>query len=93
MAKTERRVATEERRMISFDVTREEERMITEAAKRSKMSRAAWVRSACYAEAILSGDLVAVRLLGGRLKGRLVDAMRAHGLIREQAEGRMEERG
>ncbi len=81
MAKTERRVATAERRMISFDVNPEEEQMITEAARRAGMSRAAWIRSACYSEAILSGDLEAMRLIGGKLRMKFLEAVKAHGLL------------
>jgi hypothetical protein len=81
MAKTERRVATEERRMISFDVTPEEERMISEAAKKDGMSRAAWIRSACYGEAIMSGNLEAVRLLGIRGRAKLVEWLKGKGLL------------
>jgi len=81
MAKTERRVATAERRMISFDVTPDEERMITELARKDGMSRAAWIRSACYGEAILSGNLEAVRLLNIRGRGKLVEWLKGKGLL------------
>jgi hypothetical protein len=81
MAKTERRVATAERRMISFDVTPDEERMINELARKDGMSRAAWIRSACYGEAILSGHLEAVRLLSIRGRGKLVEWLKGKGLL------------
>jgi len=81
MAKTERRVATAERRMIAFDVTPEEERMITEAARKDGMSRAAWIRSACYGEAIMSGNLEAVRLLGIRGRAKLVEWLKSKGIL------------
>jgi hypothetical protein len=81
MAKTERRVATAERRMIAFDVTPDEERMITEAARRDGMSRAAWIRSACYGEAIMSGNLEAVRLLGIRGRAKVVEWLKSKGIL------------
>lgn len=81
MAKTERRVATAERRMIAFDVTPEEERMITEAARKDGMSRAAWIRSACYGEAIMSGNLEAVRLLGVRGRAKVVEWLKSKGIL------------
>ena len=81
MAKTERRVATAERRMISFDVTLDEERMINELARKDGMSRAAWIRSACYGEALLSGSLEAVRLLRIRGRGKLLEWLRGKGLL------------
>jgi hypothetical protein len=81
MAKTERRVATAERRMLSFDVTPEEERMITEAAKKDGISRAAWIRSACYGEAIMSGNLDAVRLLSIRGRAKVVEWLKQKGLF------------
>ena len=81
MAKTERRVATAERRMIAFDVTPDEERMITEAARKDGMSRAAWIRSACYGEAIMSGNLEAVRLLGVRGRAKLVEWLKSKRIL------------
>jgi hypothetical protein len=61
--------------MMNFDLTTEEELLIKKAAKREGVSVSDFVRSCIYLWLVTSGNVDAIRLLGGRLRHRMTKAM------------------
>ena len=61
--------------MMNFDVTTEEEALIKKAAKKEGVSVSDFVRSCIYLWLVTSGNVEAIRLLGGRLRHRMTKVM------------------
>jgi hypothetical protein len=63
--------------MMTFEVTDEEKEVILKAAREKRgMTVSDFIRSCIYLELVCSGDLQAIRLLGGRFRRRTATALR-----------------
>ena len=71
-------VKTEKRpTMISFELTKEEFRLIEQRAKQQGISRSQYVREAIYLEFLFSGDLEAMKYMAKRVSARVKDVIAA----------------
>ena len=62
--------------MMTFEVTEEEKEVILKAARQNRgMTVSDFIRSCIYLELVCSGDLQAIRLLGGRFRRRTASAL------------------
>ena len=62
--------------MMTFEVTEEEKEVIERAAREERgMTVSDFIRSCIYLELVCSGDMKAIKLLGGRFRRRSIAAL------------------
>ena len=62
---------------VRFKITPPEQKWIERQTKMAGMTVSAYVRTTLYLDKVMAGDLEAIRLVGGKLRGRLAEKLRS----------------